>query len=145
MGMFWTTFTIRSLLQEKAKGRLEGVNLQSCGLGPRRCKRVGPAYLWGRWFPWRINASEALSSGFTAMEHLSWESVRRPQASTYNSTHMLTQSSTLRGDFLALFLFTCKAGLVCACRVCFSVSLASLDPPYVPQPCISPIIWSLQS
>lgn len=145
MGIFWTTFTIRSLLQEKAKCCLEGANSRSCGLVLRRCKLVGLAYLWGRWFPWRINASEVLSSGFTAMEHLSWESVRRPQASTYISTQVLTQSNTLRGDFLGAFLFTCKAGLVCACRVCLSVSLASLDAPYVPQPCISPIIWTLQS
>lgn len=95
---------------------------------------MGLAYLWGRRFPWRINASEVLSSGFTATEHRSWESVRRPQASTYISTQMFTQSNTLRGDYLAVFLFTCKAGLVCACRVCLSVSLASLDPPYEPQP-----------
>ena len=62
------------------------------------CKLVGLADLWARWFPWRINASEVLSSGFTATEHLIWESVRRPQASTYISTQMLTQSSTPSGE-----------------------------------------------
>lgn len=92
-----------------------------------------------------MNASEVLSSGFTAMEHLSWESVSRPQASTYISIQMLLYRNVLRGDFLSVFHVTCKAGLACARRVCLSVSLASLDPPYSPHPWMSPIIWTLQS
>lgn len=76
------------------------------------------------------------------MEHLSWESVKRPQASTYIGTHMVTESNTLGGGD---FVLTCKAGVVRVCRVCLSVSLASLDPPNAPQPWTSPIIWTLQS
>lgn len=44
-------------------------------------------YLWGRRCPWRMSATEELSSGFTAMEHLSCDSVSLPQASTYIRGH----------------------------------------------------------
>lgn len=35
----------------------------------------------------------------------------------------------LGGAPLGASVLTCKAGLACACSVCFSVSLASVDPP----------------
>lgn len=42
-------------------------------------------------------------------------------------------------------LLTCKAGLGCPCRVCLSVTRASLDSSCAAQPPTSPITWTLQS
>ncbi len=101
-------------------------------------------YLWGRWCPWMMSASEELSSGFTAMEHLICDSVSLPQAST-----CINRDSQHRGEklweFWVCVILTCKAGLGCPCTVCFSVTLASLDPPCAPQPPTSPTARTLQS
>lgn len=42
-------------------------------------------------------------------------------------------------------LLTCKAGLGCPCRVCLTVTRASMDPSCAAQPPTSPIAWTLQS
>lgn len=167
LGIFWTTFTIRSLLDKR-----------TCITCARTCLTVR-TYLFvcilfifrslmslisdeTVWLmpicactvPMRqvvsLDDESKWGAEFRVYSHGApqlWVSKSSPGLNLHLQVYdqrSLTGRWRRHGIFSACCL-TCRVGLVCPCTVCLNVTLASLDPPCAPKPPMSPITLTLQS